>query len=523
MRHLITRAQAVRYAIYAILAVIILSIFPLRLIKEDITTTGKEQPSGAVEVGGENVVLQQFIAEYDHIASIGVYIKGDYYDDKLTLRVFKQDNSALLREVTVSTGDFERVDDKTYRPGAEGGYADVFINLDTKVGDGYFYTLEGVTADFEVLFEMTGNSGAANNGLMQYSGENRESYNVMTRYTYTQPMRKVRSLIYIAALLAIGAALTLLMNFLEKKIPALGELCTIQWIIKMLMNPLIVIGAVIAIIFIGPLHIFSIYISDIVLLIIGVLILAGLLLYAVNRSYDSGDAPSFKLTAADLQSLAQSVCIALALWACVEYMNALYEIFHDIAWRKMAFFLGLGIVVTLKFRELVNLYNGVLLVAGIICARLYYTVNLPDMVDEYHVEAMMWTCRLIPVIFIMIAYIIRCIVLAIRDKHVPYKIVSIPYTLACIAMAAGMVIRRHHEYWPILMTVITAVFAFRFLFWEDRGRFITNVLNGILIHFAGCVVFCLMHRPYSAYTYVRFPLVFHTVTITAEYMALIMC
>ncbi|SCY13556.1 hypothetical protein SAMN02910292_00988 [Lachnospiraceae bacterium XBB2008] len=523
MRHLITRAQAVRYAIYAILAVIILSIFPLRLIKEDITTTGKEQPSGAVEVGGENVVLQQFIAEYDHIASIGVYIKGDYYDDKLTLRVFKQDNSALLREVTVSTGDFERVDDKTYRPGAEGGYADVFINLDTKVGDGYFYTLEGVTADFEVLFEMTGNSGAANNGLMQYSGENREAYNVMTRYTYTQPMRKIRSLIYIAALLAIGAALTLLMNFLEKKIPALGELCTIQWIIKMLMNPLIVIGAVIAIIFIGPLHIFSIYISDIVLLIIGVLILAGLLLYAVNRSYDSGDAPSFKLTAADLQSLAQSVCIALALWACVEYMNALYEIFHDIAWRKMAFFLGLGIIVTFKFKELVNLYNGVLLIAGIICARLYYTTNLPDMVDEYHVEAMMWTCRLIPVIFIMIAYIIRCIVIAIRDKQYPFKIVSIPYTLACIAMAAGMVIRRHHEYWPILMSVITAVFAFRFLFWEDRGRFITNVLNGILIHFAGCVIFCLMHRPYSAYTYVRFPLVFHTVTITAEYMALIMC
>ncbi len=52
MRHLITRAQAIKYAIYAMLAVIILSIFPLRLIKEDISTTGKEQPSGAVEVGG---------------------------------------------------------------------------------------------------------------------------------------------------------------------------------------------------------------------------------------------------------------------------------------------------------------------------------------------------------------------------------------------------------------------------------------------------------------------------------------
>ena len=523
MRHLITRAQAVKYAIYAILAIIILSIFPLRLIKEDISTTGKEQPSGAVEVGGENVVLQQFIAEYDHIASIGVYIKGDYYDDQMTLRVFKQDNSALLREITVSTDDFKRVDGKTYTPGSEGGYADIFINLDTKVGDGYFYTLEGVTTDFEVLFEMTGNSGAANNGLMQYANENKEAYNVMTRYTYTQPMRKVRSLIYIAALIAVGAALTFLLNFLEKKIPALQELCTIQWIIKVIATPLIVIGAITAIIFIGPLHIFSIYISDIVLLIIGVLILAALLLYAVHRKYDSENAADLKPAAADIQSLAQSVCIALALWACVEYMNALYEIFHDIAWRKMAFFLGLGIIVTFRFKELVNIYNGVLLVAGIVCARLYYMANLPDMVDEYHVEAMMWTCRLMPVIFIMIAYIVRCIFLAIREKNNPLKIVSWPYTIACIVMAAGMVIRRHHEYWPILMTVITAVFAFRFLFWDERRRFTTNILNGILIHFAACVVFCLMHRPYSAYTYVRFPFVFHTVTITAEYMALIMC
>ena len=275
MRRLITRAQAIRYALYAILAVMILSIFPLRLIKEDISTHGLEQPSGAVTVGGDKVVLQQFNAEYDHISSIGVYIKGDYYDDTLTLRVFKQANSALLREVTVSVDDLKRVDERTYKSGSGEGYADVFINLDTEVGEGYFYTLEGVSTDFEVLFEMTGNSGAANNGLMQYADENKEAYNVMTRYTYTQPLRKVLSLIIIGALTVLGVALTFLINFLEKKIPALQDLCTIRWIIRIIANPLIVIGAVTAIVFIGPLHVFSIFVSDIVRLIAGVLMLAG--------------------------------------------------------------------------------------------------------------------------------------------------------------------------------------------------------------------------------------------------------
>ena len=122
MRKIITRAQAIRYAMYVILAIIILSIFPLRLFHESISTGGKEHAAGSVTVGGEMSALQQFTAEYDHIASIGVYVQGDYYDDQLTMRVFKQANAQLLREVTVSTGDLKRVDDKTYTPGSDGGY-----------------------------------------------------------------------------------------------------------------------------------------------------------------------------------------------------------------------------------------------------------------------------------------------------------------------------------------------------------------------------------------------------------------
>ena len=536
MRKIITRAQAIKYAIYFIAALIIVSIFPLRLFHEDITTAGKEHAAGAVTVGGEMSALQQFTAEYDHISSIGVYIQGDYYDDQLTMRVFKQANAQLLREVTVSTGDLKRVDDRTYTAGSGGGYADVYINLDTEVGEGYFYTLEGITTDFEVLFEMTGNSGATNNGLMQYGAENKEAYNVMTRYTYTQPLRKIHSLIWIAVVAAFAVLMTFVLNKLEEKCAPLNTLCTIQWIIRIICNPLIVAAAAVAIIYIGPLHIFSIYISDIVVMILGVLIIAGLLLYAVNREYgtdpDAGVSGSVSgqlkstapAVAADaVRDILQSLCIALAMWACVEYMNSLYEIFHDIAWRKMAFFLGLGVIVTFTFAELINWYNAVMLIGGIVAARLYYVHNLPDMVDEYHVEAMMWTCRLMPVLLILAAHIIRCLVTAIRDKRNPLKIVSWPYTVISIALATGMIIRRHLEYWPILMTVIAGVYAFRFLFWENRAKLLTNILNGILLHFAGCVIFCLMHRPYTSVVYVRYPLVFHTVTITAEYIAMVMC
>lgn len=507
MRKIITRAQAIKYVIWAMLVVAIITIFPLRLWDEKIISKGNEHPAGVVSIGGENTALQTFLPEYDHIASIGVMVEGDYFDDTLCLRVFDS-GYVLLREQTVTV--------------SESGYADVYLNLDVNVGDTYYYTVEGVSTDFLVQIENTGNSGTANNGAMQYAGENKDAYNIITRYTYEQPLRKMMSLVWIVVLMFVGGLLSLGIDACAKRIVALNELCTIQWAVKRIFNPIVIVLAIAALVCVGPLHMFSIYIADIVVMSLGIVFLVTLLLYTINRDHSQDEWDPIPYLKKNWQNLAQSICIALALWACVNYMNALYEIFHDIAWRKMVFFLGLGIIVTMTKQEVLNVYNLVLLIIGTIASRLYYTQNLPDMVDEYHVEAMLATCRCIPLILILIAYIIRCIVLAVKDKKNVFRIISWPYALLCIVMAAAMIIRRNTRYWPIMMAVVAGVLAFRFLFWEERKNFLGNVSNGILIHFFACVAYALWHRPYEAFEHVRYPFVFHTVTITAEYMSLVM-
>ncbi len=565
MRKIITKAQAIRYTAYIILAILILAIFPCRLFKEDIVTKGVEQPAGAVSVCGDNVALQQFAAEYDRISSIAFKLGGSYENESATLRVFKESTGELLREIPVN---FSVADD----------YVDVYLNLETVVGDNYFYTIEGTGGPIDVLFEMTANSGAVNNGYMQYAGENKDAYNLVTRYTYRQPLRKMMSLVIIAALLAAGVIITFAVNALEKKVPALKALTTPAQVIRIIADPIIVIGAVAAIVMIGPLHMFSIYIADIVIMILGVVLLAGFALYIINvrfmippeaKGYKEDASYFFTMKPAGwlqhtdyapalgrFEHIAQSVCIALALLACVHYMNAFYEIFHDAAWRRMAFFLGLALIVTFSISELLNIYNLILLVGGVITARIYYVRNLPDMVDEYHTNAMFWTCMCIPVIFIISAYIIRCVALKLitlyknraanepgaggsgDGKHkasdmIPEfgerlaktglpKLLWALYAIFSVALVVAMVVRRNLRYWPVLMAVIVGVYAFRLLFWGEREHFTDNLTRGILFHFAGCVVYCLMHRPYEAFEYVRFPLVFHTVTITAEYMALVM-
>lgn len=529
MRRICTRAKSIKYAIYVILAVLIITIFPLRLWHEEITTKGNEHAAGTIEVGGDKLAMQQFRPEYDHLNSIGIFVQGDYYSDSLALRVFDE-NFTLLRDVTVNTDD--------YKSFSNGAYMDIYINLDTKVGKDYYYSLEGLTTDFIIPIQMTANSGTTNNGYVQYAGENRDAYSIVGEYVYEQPMRKIMSLVWIGVIALIGFAITLLINLLsksgnEKLSGFMSELVTPEWILKIVGTPIIVALLVVALVFIIPLHVFSIMIADIVILSIGALLLAGILLYLIWRDHSDSIFDIITYMQENWQNLLQSLFIALAFMACVKYMNALYEVFHDIEWRRMVLFIGLSLIVTFKRKEFFNIFNIVAIIAGAITGRIYFVNNLADMVDEYHVKALKMTSFVIPVIFVMVVFIIRTIVLAIYDyikkPHETERIslslatknISWPYTIVTLILAIGMVIMRNERTWPVMMLITFAVVGFKFLFTEDKKAFANNVANAVLLHFFGAMLYSLWHRPWEAYEFSRYPFVFHTVTVTACYLSLV--
>jgi len=527
MRHITTRAKSIKYAVWVILAAIIITIFPLRLWDEQIITKGNEHPAGTIEVGGEKIALQQFQAEYNHIDSIGIYIQGEYFSDSLVMRVFDE-NFNLLRTQTVCTDDYSSF--------ADGGYLDVFINLDTKVGKNYYFSLEGLTTDFIVPIQMTANSGTSNNGYLQYFGENKDAYSIVSEYVYAQPLRKLMSLALIVGIAVLGVILTLLVDFIynhskEKTKEFLAELVTPKWIIKVVGTPIVTIATIVALIFIIPLHTFSILVADIVVLSIGTLLLDSILLFLIWRDDSTDGFDLITYCKENWQNLLQSLFIAFALMTCVNYMNALYEVFHDIEWRKMVFFIGLSLIVTFKKKDFFNIYNFAAIVAGCIVGRIYYVKNVDSMVDEYYVEALKMTSIVIPVIFVMAVYIIRTIIRMIigRIKHIEgeefsfvnsIKSISWPYAIVSIALVLGMAIKRNGRVWPVMMAITFGVVAFKFIFSDDKIAFANNVANGILMHFFGTMLYCLWHRPWEAYEYARYPFAFHTVTVTACYLSL---
>jgi hypothetical protein len=59
--------------------------------------------------------------------------------------------------------------------------------------------------------------------------------------------------------------------------------------------------------------------------------------------------------------------------------------------------------------------------------------------------------------------------------------------------------------------------------WDERDGLMEIFTNGIILNFIYTVGYCLVHRPYHRYRFNRYGLVFHTVTVTGYYLALVLC
>ena len=71
--------------------------------------------------------------------------------------------------------------------------------------------------------------------------------------------------------------------------------------------------------------------------------------------------------------------------------------------------------------------------------------------------------------------------------------------------------------------VVFGLFYLFYLGWENRDRLLYNFCNGVTLNFALAVIFALARRPFRAWVYSRYNFVFHTVTITATYLTLVLC
>lgn len=523
MNKVINSRQAICGTVWLICLCIIIALWPLRLVTEKVVSGSNRQMSMQSEaITEEYVVEQMFVAQYDHLENIRVFLLNESAGEEFNFILRDASRNILMQQI-ISTDDMKEMP----------GFCTVRVNQETEVGKEYYYAIQGISTDFYVAFEDTETSGTIYNGTLYYGNVEDTEHNIITEYEYKIPLRKGRTLVCDALLVLLGAAVTFVTGKYYGKRPDKNRLLTVETVWKRAASPVILVAAAVSVAAVWPCKLFSPYAENNLFFIAGILITAGILLYGVchKRLHKSSDMGLSVLRERWTDYL-QIVFLALAVQAGVHYMNGLYEIHHMIAYREMLVYFGLAVIATYKRREIFNWWNLVYLVIAAFAGYSYYQKQLvsPDMVmpgTEEGVQVVKLTVWAGIIAGIVILNTIYGIVHSVdgwrKGNRGGGRRFSIWYGAVLAIFFVLLLVFRNTRGWPIYLVCAFSLYYVRVAVWEKRERLLSNICNGILLHFLASAGYCLLHRPYMFYQYYRYPFTFHTVTICAVYLALVVC
>ena len=83
-----------------------------------------------------------------------------------------------------------------------------------------------------------------------------------------------------------------------------------------------------------------------------------------------------------------------------------------------------------------------------------------------------------------------------------------------------LIVFRNTRLWGAALAGLFAEGVLCYYFSKRRERFLPLLTEGLILHFAVSMGYCLMRRYFVAFVSARFPFIFHTVTVTAEYLTM---
>lgn len=511
MNRIINKRQAVCGTVWVIIVCAVLSMWPLRLIRETIVSDSNRQmvmESGEIMEG--SAVQQMFAAQYDRLKNINIYLTEGTIGEEFNFVLYDASMGVIMQQV-INTKDMKSIP----------GDCRVQVNIDTDVGQAYYFAIQGMESPFRTGFEETASSGNPYNGASFYGGVEDREHSMIASYEYEVPLRKGRTLMWDALFVLSGILVTWLTGLYYKKRPERNTLVTVEKTVKVVCNPLIVLGAAVAVAAVWPCRLFSTNAVSNVFFIASILLAAGFLLYAVNhdRTGYASDRTLERVLRDNWQNYLQSALFAGAIWACCNYMNGLFELHHTVAYRQMLVFLALAVLVTYQRKYLFNVVNLVYCVIAAVAGWQYYQKTLPTLENPQELD--ITVLKLTVWVGILTGLVLIGTVRALAGRRV--KGLSLWYSLLVGGFFVLIIVYRNTRGWPIYLVCAFTLYYLNMAAWEKKAALLRNICNGILFHFGSMVVYCLLHRPYMFFRYYRYPFIFHTVTISAVYLAMVVC
>ena len=526
LQRVIYKKTAAAAVILCCLAIALATIWPMRLYQEDHSYASGISPVGATEViTQEQDAGEYLIAQYSHLQTLKFYVESVKEGEKATFQLFHVGENGAM-ELTA--------EEEVVLPEEVPAYAVVSVDADVTVGDTYVYTIRGLEGSrFTVGYESQTEALATGKAPLYvqgfYNDTGADDMAIKTSVLYRVPENKWSCLIRGGVYVLLGV-LALVLNrgifiLLDRRKNAGGlassSVISVRRAMQVVLTPVLAVLFAAAFAAVWPLKLFDGRLLDIVMYETGILLGAGWCMYGLWHRQDAVQVQMKFEQTASLRHAGIILCIALLMDRSASYMNATNDYIHDAA---TGWIVALIALITLLMAELPSLLNGPTLacfVASLIGGVVYsaeHMVSLTDSEAGWKNAAALAVGAAIVLGCTAAASVLWMTVDAAKNCRRPQNRLSKGLAGIFVILAVWMVIFRNTRLWIPLFVAVWLLFYQRYRFWKGRERFLEEICKGILLDFACKVVYCMLHRYYLAYIYSRFPMHFHTPTVTAYYL-----
>lgn len=502
MKQKVSRNKAILYMIVLLAVIVLAALWPLGLIRHRVVAKSDEvmaRESDPISV--EYNLTQMFDGIEGRLDSVDLYVCNDMAGQTMTFRLYDGEHRQVYEQ-------FYNVDPDFIAP----DFVHIPIRFDLTGDSEYSFIVEGLTQDLYLAYEDRATTTSPVNFYMAYGGAEVPEYDVIVRYNVA-----CRFVWWQVLLMAVGAAAVCLgLGYLLLRKTADKEILLkrlLQWTV----NPvLVIVGAIIVYITLGV-RLFGPDTKNNLFITMGLLMLLAIAAYAVNFTDIRIDIKGIK--GIDFRKVLRVISIATVLWYCYEYMNGLYDIFHYYSMTRMLIAFMFFLIFTFDFKEMFNIANGIWLILGPVAGYLFARGHLAEEQTGELYRLYGW---LIAAGGFVVINIIYTIVKAVRKK-LSIASINLWFAVPFAVFAIGISILANTRYWVWILVGMCVLIMYRLLVRNNSNDFLNEMCLGIILNFYMMVWFSLNHRPYYFYQFYRYNMGYHTVTVTAYYLTLIVC
>ena len=515
----LARSAAIQAVILIVAAILILLVFPVRVLKETYATDAGMESAGADSfpsepVADEDTLAQRFTAQYDRLRAVDIFIDEVTLGRSIQMKVFDPKGQMITRR-------YFDIAEETIP-----GFVRFPLGLDLEVGEEYILYLEGLYST--VRYRMVPEADASVYlGAVYYRETGVEHARLALSVVYELPLGKGKSVALMAAiaLLALIAVMAVRRHYQKPLLPILkgrpktvdklviDPPVTVHRVLQVVLNPVICVFFGTLFVLNWPLKRFDDRPADLIFYALGILIAWGVSLYLVNHKCVRGTGT--------VTHLFQMLCIAAMLWYATDYMNGISDFYHRVSERQITIAFLLLILSTFSWKELRRISTGILLVVLAGIAIYYVNANAYPPEDKDFVLGNQ-IVRLTGVCIVLTGLTVFHVIRSLIASRTGWNLKKLtPFACLTILMAVFLILFRNGRLWPLVLIGFYGLFYLRFVIWEGRHDWNRILAGGILLNFLATVGYCLLYRYYAAFLTSRFAMRFHTVTVTAEYLTVI--